>query len=126
MEHKLKSVALHITNKCTHRCPMCYATPEGQYKCEADFDTLLLIAKELKKAGVEEINLVGGDPATYSQIEQLLKELHTLGFKLPVLSNTHEYRHTVLKRIVPYVTSLETTFHGKDLIRHNNFCNNSS
>ena len=87
MNH-LNSVALHITNICSHNCPMCYATNQTQTKRESDLDNLKKIAIELKKANVCEINLVGGDPCEYSHIEELLKYLNSLGFSLPILSNT--------------------------------------
>lgn len=70
MNH-LNSVALHITNICSHNCPMCYATNQTQTKRESDLDNLKKIAIELKKANVCEINLVGGDPCEYSYIEEL-------------------------------------------------------
>ena len=90
MNH-LNSVALHITNICSHNCPMCYATNQTQTKRESDLANLKKIAIELKKANVEEVNLVGGDPCEYSHIEELLKHLNSLGFSLPILSNTHNY-----------------------------------
>ncbi len=45
--NQLNSVALHITNECSHNCPMCYATNKTQIKRESDLDTLKKIAIEL-------------------------------------------------------------------------------
>ena len=122
MEAKLKNVALHITNECSHQCPMCYATPEGQIKCEGSIETLKKIAIELKNAGVEEINLVGGDPAEYSQIKELVMYLSELGFSVAILSNTHVYKNSSVEEITPFVTSLEGTIHSQSASIHDTFC----
>ena len=122
MEKLLESVALHITNECSHKCPPCYATKECQIKCEGDIETLKKIADELKKANVKEINLVGGNPAEYSKIQELVEYLYSLGFELPILSNTHDYKNTTLEKITPYVTSLESTIHADNANEHDMFC----
>lgn len=123
MTYPLKSVALHITNECSGKCPMCYYAKNGQIKCEGKIEVLKKIALELKKVGVEEINLVGGDPAEYSKIEDLTKYLYELGFKLPILSNTHQYKNSSVEKITTYVTSLEATFHAVTSKEHDHFNN---
>lgn len=120
MEYKLKSVALHITDKCSAKCPMCYHGDKTVY-LEGKLEVLKRIGDELKKYGVEEINLVGGDPAEYSHIEELLEYYHNLGFRIPVLSNTHQYANSTVERITPYVTSLEGTFHDIKAKDHDRF-----
>lgn len=122
MEYKLKSVALHITNECTHKCPQCYATKENQIVCEGNIEVLKQAALKLREAGVEEINLVGGNPAEYSQILELVKYLHLLGFRVPILSNTHIYKNTSIEEITPFVSSLEWTVHGPSEKVHDDFC----
>lgn len=121
MDYQLKSVALHITNECSSKCPMCYYTKDGQIKCEGNLETLKQIGVELRNAGVEEIILVGGDPAEYSKIQELVEFYHRLGFRIPILSNTHRYKNTTVERITPFVTSLEATFHGTTSEEHDNF-----
>lgn len=121
MAYQLKSVALHITNECSGNCPMCYYTKEGEVKCEGEIELLKKIAIELKDAGVEEINLVGGDPAEYSHIQELVEYLYRMGFKVPILSNTHKYKNTSVEKITPYVSSLEGTFHASTAVEHNRF-----
>lgn len=121
MEYQLKSVALHITNECSGHCPQCYYTNEEEKKREGKLEILKQIALELKKAKVEEINLVGGDPAEYSHIQELVEYLYNLGFRVPILSNTHNYKNTTLEKIIPYVTSLEGTFHAPTALEHNAF-----
>ncbi len=92
-------------------------------KCEGKIEVLKKIALELRKIGVEEINLVGGDPAEYSKIEDLTKYLYKLGFRVPILSNTHQYKNSSIEKITPYVTSLEATFHAPTCVEHDRFNN---
>ena len=114
MNH-LNSVALHITNICSHNCPMCYATNQTQIKRESDLDTLEKIAIKLKKADVEEINLVGGDPCEYSYIEELLKYLSSLGFSLPFFQILIIIRTLVLKELHLKLAHLKEQFMEKML-----------
>lgn len=120
--YKLESVALHITNECEHRCPMCYATCATQVKREGDLQTLKNIISRLQASGVRELNLVGGNPAEHSQIEEIVKYAHSLGLDVPILSNTHDYKNSSIEKIAPYVSSLEWTVHGPTADMHDRFC----
>lgn len=121
MTYQLKYVALHITNECSSKCPMCYYTKEGQIKCEGNINILKQIGNELKKIGVEEVCLVGGDPAEHSKIQELIEHYHNLGLEISILSNTHNYKNSNIEKITPYVTSLEGTFHAPSAEEHNKF-----
>lgn len=125
MEYKLDTVALHITNECTHKCAMCYATCEDQIKREGDLKTLKIVMDQFQKAGVREINLVGGNPAEHSQIEEIVKYGYDLGFDMSILSNTHNYKNSSVEQIMSYVSSLEWTVHGSTGEVHNRFCKQS-
>jgi len=122
MEHKIESIALHLTNECSHKCPTCYATDKTKKVEEGDFEKLKKILFELKKAGVREVNFVGGDPAEYSKIRELLEYADELGLKVPVLSNTHNYKNSSVQEIAPYVSALEWTVHGPSEKIHDAYC----
>lgn len=122
MKYQVKEVALSITNECSHKCPMCYATCIEQKKREGSLETLKKIADELRKDQVKTINLVGGDPAEYSKVEELIIYLNSLGFNIPILSNTHNYKNSSVEKITSYVSSLEVTIHGSSAKEHNQFC----
>lgn len=62
-----------------------------------------------------------GDPAEYSHIQELVEYLNELGFRVPILSNTHNYKNTSIEKITPFVTSLEGTFHAPTAEEHNRF-----
>ncbi len=121
MTYPLKYVALHITNECSSKCPMCYYTNDEQIKCEGNIEVLKKIGTELKKYGVEEICLVGGDPAEYSKVQELVEYYHHLGFQISILSNTHNYKNSSIEKIAPHVISLEGTFHAPTAEEHNKF-----
>ncbi len=48
--------------------------------------------------------------------------MSSLGFSLPILSNTHNYKNSSIERITPYVSSLEGTIHGETAKIHDTFC----
>ena len=122
MKYQLNSVALHITDECSGKCPMCYYNKkEKTIKREGALEVLKSIALELKNANVREVNLVGGDPAEHSHIQDLVKYLYDLGLDVPILSNTHNYKNSSVYEIAPYVTSLEGTFHAPTAEEHNKF-----
>lgn len=121
MKHPLKYVASHITNECSSKCPMCYYTNEKQIKCEGKIEVLKKIGTELQKYGVEEVCLVGGDPAEHSKIQELVEYLSSLGLQVSILSNTHNYKNSSVEKITPYVSSLEGTFHAPTAEEHNRF-----
>ncbi len=130
--YKLKEIALHITDSCTHSCPMCYATKEDVVRQHGDLLVLKKIVFNAIKNGVEKINLVGGDPCDYPHMVELLLYIKEVGemFNRPigvsVLSNTHIYRvnNTIIpiEEIVPLISSLEVTLHGPTPSEHDAFC----
>jgi len=121
MTYQLNYVAMHITNECTHKCAMCYHGDTFTF-CEGNIEVLKSAALEFRKAHVNEICLVGGDPAEHSKIKELLEYLHELGFKVSILSNTHKYKNSSVAEITPFVDSLEWTLHGPTESIHDNFC----
>lgn len=113
MSYQLNSVALHITDECSGKCPMCYYAKKDTVKHEGNIEIL--------KANVREVNLVGGDPAEYSHIQELVEYLSELGLDVLILSNTHKYKNSSVEKIAPYITSLEGTFHAPTAEEHNRF-----
>ena len=110
-EHKLTYVALGITTRCSHRCDICYETAglDERERRDGDLNTLFQIGDKLAEAGVEFVELVGGDPAEYIKIGILAHYLRENGLEVGVLSNTH----FSWKDYAPYVSALEWTIHGQ-------------
>jgi len=120
---QLKTVALHITNECSHSCPMCYATSDCQVKREGNIHKLKKISTIFKQAGVSEICLVGGDPAEYTKMLELLKHLKgELDLDVSILSNTHNYQGCSIEEVATNVFSLEATIHSPIPEKHDRFC----
>ena len=71
MEHQINTVALHITNSCSHSCPMCYATCQEAVSKEGDIGKLKEISRIFKDIGTKEIILVGF-PERWVLFNQLL------------------------------------------------------
>lgn len=125
---KLKYVALHITDKCSHNCSFCYYRKSILEKNGADeqdekfsLETLKSIIDELVKNQVEEIFLLGGDPAEYIKIFELVKYANEKGLVVTSISNTHEY-NCELDKIAPYIAIAETTIHGGAKKMHDSVC----
>lgn len=104
--------ALHITTFCEGDCAFCYITEKGAPRQHGDLQTLKRIVDQLVIAGVKTVELVGGDPALYPDIVELLKYCKQAGLEVAILSNTHGYWYASIAEIAPYVTALETTIHG--------------
>lgn len=103
--------ALHITTHCEGDCAFCYITEKDAPRQHGDLQTLKRIVDQLVTTGVKTIELVGGDPALYPHIVELLQHCHQSGVEVAILSNTQNYR-VPMQVIAPYITALETTIHG--------------
>ena len=108
--HGLKYIALGITTYCSHCCGICYETAglKPKDRRNGDLKTLMHIGDKLLKAGVEFVELVGGDPNEHPEIGKLTRYLHDLGLEVGILSNTH----CAWREVAAYVTALEWTVHG--------------
>lgn len=104
--------ALHITTYCEGDCAFCYITEKGAPRQHGDLETLKRIVDRLAEAGIQTIELVGGNPSLYPHIVELLQYCQQAGLEVAILSNTHYYQYASIEKITPYVTALETTIHG--------------
>ena len=121
-KYQVTTAALHITYFCTHRCSMCYAHGEGQYVKHPPLQKLKLIIDELSVANVQEVSLVGGDPASYPQIGDLVKYISEKGMRTSILSNTLEFSNITPSGIAKYISAFEGTVHGDTADAHDVFC----
>lgn len=118
----IKSVELHITNACTHKCPYCYMNANMNPKQirYSDFKVLKQIIKILKKANVEVVALLEGDPVCHPDIIKILQFIHNSGIKASIMSNTMDIydRETA----VSLIDNIDATFHGRNAEEHDTFC----
>ena len=109
-QHNLRYIAFGITQHCAHRCKFCYETANRapEFRRHGELVTLMQLAECFAEAGVEFVELVGGDPSEHPEVGRLTEHLHRLGIEVGILSNTHR----AWQEVAPYVTALEWTVHG--------------
>lgn len=118
--YKIKQAALHITYACEHQCPMCYAN-SGRNKEHPSFEQLCKVIDCLLEADVKDITLLGGDPAIYSHIIDLVKYAKQRGAMLSILSNTLDFLGK-RSEVLEYIDVYEGTIHHADPRKHDLFC----
>lgn len=118
----IKSVELHITNECTHKCPYCYmnAGMNPEQVKHSDYKVLEQIIKVLKEANVEVIALLGGDPVRHPDIIRILQLIYNSGIKISIMSNTMEIYERETAASLIY--NIDATFHGRNAREHDAFC----
>jgi radical SAM protein with 4Fe4S-binding SPASM domain len=121
-KYTLDLVALHITRVCSHRCPYCYAADDLNKPTHPPFEQLLRVVDAIADANVEEITLLGGDPAPYPKSVDLAAYIHGKGIRVSVLSNTHRYPNSSIAEAAKYISAFEATIHDATPEKHDEFC----
>jgi len=121
-EFYVTTAALHITYYCTHACSMCYARGEGVHQKHPLLEKLIQVVDKLAEAGVEEISLVGGDPASYPDIEALCKYINSRNITISILSNTLSFSNAESSEMAKYISAFEGTIHSHIPEEHDGFC----
>lgn len=124
-KYKIELIALHITGICSHKCPMCYIADEHHKPEHPSLSDLLRIVDELANAEVAEIVLLGGDPATYPFLIELIKYIHSKGIAITILSNTLTFSNSSIEETSKYIGAFETTIHHYIPEKHDEFCRKS-
>jgi len=121
-KYKIDTIALHITTVCGHKCPFCYIADEQTKPKHPPLPDLLKIVDELSIAGVKEIVLLGGDPATYPSLFELVKYIKDKGINITILSNTLTFQNHSIEEAAKYIDAFETTIHHISPEKHDEFC----
>ena len=119
-EYKIEQAIVHITYACEHHCPMCYAN-SGKNKVQPGLDQLCRVFDRLLELGIKDITLVGGDPAIYNYIVELVAHVKKRGAVLSILSNTLDFNGRK-NDILDYIDVYEGTIHHSDAKKHDAFC----
>jgi len=115
----LKSVYLHITEKCGHRCDFCYAKFGLGGFCHADFSNVIRIIDAVSNAGVKNFSFVGGDPALHPQIVEILQYTRTTTMmNIILMTNTARIPNISIKDVAPFIDVVMVTIHGDNAIQH--------
>lgn len=73
----LPQIIWHITDRCYLNCPYCFATKTGK---ETEVGKLNEILELYKILGVQKVDIAGGDPMTYSNLNVICENLYNNGF----------------------------------------------
>lgn len=119
-KYKIKQAIVHIAYSCEHHCPMCYANA-GMDKEEPSLEYLCKVFDRLLELKIEDITLVGGDPAIYTHIVELVAHAKKNGAMLSILSNTLEFNGR-REDVLDYIDVYEGTIHHSKPEKHDSFC----
>lgn len=120
-QYKIVQATFHITYVCTHHCPMCYANAKKDF-LHPPISQLYKVVDQLELAGIHQVSLVGGDPALYPQIVELVQYMHKKNMKISILSNTLEF-NGYKEKVLNEIDTFEGTIHHSISERHDEFCN---
>ncbi|MBL9141806.1 MAG: viperin family antiviral radical SAM protein, partial [Phycisphaerae bacterium] len=86
------AVNFHLWKPCNLRCTYCFATFHDDARLQAvkggaSESDCLLILDQLRAAGVEKINFVGGEPTLCPHLPSLLEHSRALGLVVSIVSN---------------------------------------
>lgn len=117
-------VDLHVTNRCNLKCKHCVYTSGEWDMPDITLETVKKIIPALKKLGVEEVHITGGEPLVNKEFFEIARCLHENGFGTRVQTNGILITPDIAKRLkecgIEYVLisidGLEKT--------HNSFRNN--
>ena len=117
-------VDLHVTNRCNLKCKHCVYTSGEWDMPDMTLETVKKIIPALKKLGVEEVHITGGEPLVNKEFFEIARCLHENGFGTRVQTNGILITPDIAKRLkecgIEYVLisidGLEKT--------HNSFRNN--
>lgn len=90
MDYKKPSTAwLTVNRKCNNNCSWCYA--QKAIKEDMDFENAKICIQNLKKLGVRNIVLIGGEPTIYPYIIEMIKNIHDSNIKVSIVSNGRKF-----------------------------------
>ncbi|WP_070120935.1 radical SAM protein [Bacillus marinisedimentorum] len=84
VESILPQVIWHITDRCFLSCPYCFATKTGR---ETSLNHLNDYMEAFKKLGVLKIDIAGGEPLTYKNLNVICSELYSNDIKMTITTS---------------------------------------
>lgn len=123
--YMIEQVELEITNVCSHKCPYCYNGDIGSTNAPyfSDLNTLCKIADKMAECGAKNLILLGGDPAMYPHIFELLQYIKSsTKMSVTIMSNTLDFKNVTPPQIAKYIDEIQFTLHGETAENHESFC----
>lgn len=86
VERRQQFALLHVTDRCSMRCPICYASSgDGGAR---PVDEIVEMARRAKEAGVRSVSLTGGEPTEHPGLEEIVRRVsRDLGLRTALLTN---------------------------------------
>ena len=75
-----------ITHRCDLTCKMCGIWRYGNKKEELSLDEIRQVAERMKRLGVVQISIGGGEPFSYENLEEAAKHFVDAGLNVRVLT----------------------------------------
>ncbi len=77
---------LHVTNRCSMRCPVCFASSgDGAHLSAED---VIENARRVKAAGVRSVSITGGEPTEHPALEEIVRGIvRDVGLRVALLTN---------------------------------------
>lgn len=121
-KYHVQLVAFHITQVCSHKCPMCYSADDKRKVCHPALSKLIKVVDALAEGQVKELALLGGDPGRYPKVLEIAKYGKAKGMVVSILSNTLDFPGFSHEDVAQYISSFECTLHHYDPEIHDRFC----
>ncbi len=76
----MKILSLHITDRCNSACSFCVVASPLHAVDTVSYDRILEFLREHAGTGIDVVNLHGGEPTVHPKFDELLNEIHRLGY----------------------------------------------
>jgi MoaA/NifB/PqqE/SkfB family radical SAM enzyme len=91
-----------ITHRCNLTCKMCGIWRYGNEKEELDISEIQRMAARMKRLGVVQVSIGGGEPFAYSNLEEAAKAFIDEGLNVRVLTNGVDVPYERLDKCIEY------------------------
>ena len=91
-----------ITHRCDLTCKMCGIWRYGNKKEELNLDEIRQVAERMKRLGVVQISIGGGEPFSYENLEEAAKHFVDAGLNVRVLTNGVNVPRERFEKILSY------------------------
>jgi radical S-adenosyl methionine domain-containing protein 2 len=101
MNHQVKAVNWHLTERCNYSCKFCFMqTIPGD---EADLARGYEIIVGLKKAGMTKLNFVGGEPLLHPYLKEFASCAKENNFTVSMVTNGYLLSRGLLDQLKPHM-----------------------
>jgi MoaA/NifB/PqqE/SkfB family radical SAM enzyme len=115
---------LEVTGHCQLECTHCYAASgPGQSHGTVSADQWMQTLTEAAAAGVQQVQLIGGEPTTNPALPRLVAHALQLGLRVEVFSNLFSVREHVWQVLAQPGVSLATSYYSSRAKDHDQITN---